>query len=104
SRARLAPSHRISRRDRADLSMVSGERDMNTPRVGVVGVGHIGKNHARLYAELPSAQFTAIYDTDRAVAEQRAAEFGVKAVASLEEFAEQIDAASIATTTSTQFD
>jgi predicted dehydrogenase len=73
-------------------------------RVGVVGVGHIGKNHARLYAELPAAEFTAIYDTDRAVAEERATEFGVKAVASLEEFANEIDAASIATPTSTHFE
>jgi predicted dehydrogenase len=84
--------------------MVFAKQDVKAPRVGVVGVGHIGKNHARLYAELPHAQFTAIYDTDRAVAEQRAAEFGVKAVASLEEFAEQVDAASIATPTSTHFE
>jgi predicted dehydrogenase len=77
---------------------------MKTPRVGVVGVGHIGKNHARLYAELPNAQFTAIYDTDRAVAAQWAAEFGVNAAASLEEFADQIDAASIATPTNTHFE
>ena len=34
---------------------------MKKLRVGVVGVGHIGKNHARLYAELPGAQLTAIY-------------------------------------------
>ena len=84
--------------------MVPGKRSVNTPRVGVVGVGHIGKNHARLYATLQSARFTAIYDTDRAVAEARAAEFGVKAVASLEEFAEEVDAASIATPTSTHFE
>ena len=84
--------------------MVSGKRDVKAPRVGVVGVGHIGKNHARLYAEIARAQFTAIYDTDRAVAEQCAAEFGVKPVASLEEFAEQVDAASIATPTSTHFE
>ena len=77
---------------------------MKTPRVGVVGVGHIGKNHARLYAEIARTQFTAIYDTDRAVAEQRAAEFGVKAVASLDEFAEMVDAASIATPTNTHFE
>lgn len=77
---------------------------MKVPRVGVVGVGHIGKNHARLYSELAGAQFTAIYDTDRAVAAQRAAEFGVKTAASLEEFAEQIDAASIATPTNTHFE
>ena len=84
--------------------MVSGKRDVKAPRVGVVGVGHIGKNHARLYAEIARAQFTAIYDTDRAVAEERAAEFDVKAVASLDEFAEQVDAASIATPTSTHFE
>src|SRR3954470_8676480 len=84
--------------------MVPGKRNVKKPRVGVVGVGHIGKNHARLYAELASAEFTAIYDTDRAVAEARAAEFGVKAVATLEEFAEQIDAASIATPTDSHFE
>jgi predicted dehydrogenase len=84
--------------------MVPGTRSVKTPRVGVVGVGHIGKNHARLYAELASGRFTAIYDTDRAVAEERAAEFGVKAVASLEEFAEEVDAASIATPTGTHFE
>jgi predicted dehydrogenase len=84
--------------------MVSAKQDVKAPRVGVVGVGHIGKNHARLYAELSSAQFTVIYDTDRAVAEQRAAEFGVTAAASLEEFAKQVDAASIATPTNTHFE
>src|SRR5256714_5793523 len=84
--------------------MVSETRSVKRPRVGVVGVGHIGKNHARLYAELPGGQFTAIYDTDRAVAEKCAAELGVEAVASLKEFAEQVDAASIATPTSTHFE
>ena len=53
--------------------MVSEKQDMKAPRMGVVGVGHIGKNHARLYAEIAPGQFTAIYDTDHAVAEQRAA-------------------------------
>src|SRR4051812_46617732 len=84
--------------------MVSGKRGVKKPRVGVVGVGHIGKNHARLYAELPEGEFSAIYDTDRAIAEERAAEFGVKAVASLAEFAEHVDAASIATPTITHFE
>src|SRR5436853_3411609 len=77
---------------------------MNKLRVGVVGVGHIGKNHARLYAELSGAQFTAIYDTDAARAREHANEFGVAAVSSLEEFAEKVDAASIATPTNTHFE
>ena len=84
--------------------MVSGKQGVKTLRVGVVGVGHIGKNHARLYAEMPSALFTAIYDTDDDIARQRSAEFGVKPATSLEDFAEQVDAASIATPTSTHFE
>jgi predicted dehydrogenase len=77
---------------------------MKKLRVGVVGVGHIGKNHARLYAELSGAQFTAIYDTDQASAHRLSHEFGTVAAASLEEFAEEVDAASIATPTNTHFD
>ena len=84
--------------------MVFGKQGVKAPRVGVVGVGHIGKNHARLYAEMPGAQFTAIYDTDRAVAEQYAKEFGTRAVGSLAEFAEAVEAASIATPTNTHFE
>lgn len=77
---------------------------MSKLRVGVVGVGHIGKNHARLYADQSAAQFTALYDIDRAKAEQMAREYGVVAAASLEELAEQVDAASIATPTNTHFE
>jgi predicted dehydrogenase len=77
---------------------------MKALRVGVVGVGHIGKNHARLYAELSGGQFTAIHDTDEARARRLADEFGIAAAASLEEFAGQVDAASIATPTNTHFD
>lgn len=77
---------------------------MTKPRVGVVGVGHIGKNHARLYAELPSADFTAVYDIERSRAEKIARDFGVRAAESLQDFAEQVDAASVATTTSAHFD
>ncbi|HEY2614341.1 MAG TPA: Gfo/Idh/MocA family oxidoreductase, partial [Chthoniobacterales bacterium] len=76
---------------------------MKKLRVGVVGVGHIGKNHARLYAELSSVQFTAIFDGDAARAGTLAAEFGVHAAASLDEFATLVDAASIATPTNTHF-
>src|SRR5204863_3572023 len=77
--------------------------EMKKLRVGVVGVGHIGKNHARLYAEIPEAQFTAIYDTDQAKAHRVAEEFGVAAASSLEEFTEKVEAASIATPTNTHF-
>jgi predicted dehydrogenase len=77
---------------------------MKKLRVGVVGVGHIGKNHARLYAELPGAQLAAIYDTDQTKAGRLAEEFGTVAAPSLEEFSQEVEAASIATPTNTHFD
>ena len=77
---------------------------MSKIRVGVVGVGHIGKNHARLYADLPAADFTAVYDIDQPRAEQIAKDFGVSVAHSLEDFAGQVDAASVAATTSAHFE
>jgi len=73
---------------------------MKRPRVGVVGVGHIGSNHARLYAEIAAADFTAVHDVDLARAGAIAKKYGAAAAKSLEEFAELVDAASVSTPTS----
>ena len=73
-------------------------------RVGVVGVGHIGSNHARLYAEVPSAEFTAVYDVDVARGNAIGKKFGATPVKSLGEFIEMVDAASVATPTSTHYE
>ena len=76
---------------------------MKNLRVGVVGVGHIGKNHARLYAETEAVDFAAIYDTDATTARDIAQQYEVRATNSLEEFSELIDAASVATPTNSHF-
>lgn len=77
---------------------------MNSIRVGVIGVGHIGINHARLYAALSGAQFSAIFDTDAQRAAEVAQQFNVTAAASLAQFSEMVDAVSIATPTETHFE
>jgi len=64
-------------------------------------VGHIGSNHARLYSELPSVEFTSIYDLDAIRANTIGKKYDLIPAKSLEQFAEMIDAASIATPTST---
>ena len=76
---------------------------MKKLRVGVVGVGHIGSNHARIYSELPNAELVAILDIDPARADEIGGKYKAKAVASLNEFAGMIDAASVATPTSAHF-
>src|SRR6266567_1490035 len=77
---------------------------MKKLRVGVVGVGHIGSNHARLYAEIPSTDFTAVYDVDLPKGNAIGKKFGATSAKSLDEFIEMIDAASIATPTNTHYE
>jgi predicted dehydrogenase len=77
---------------------------MKKLRVGVVGVGHIGSNHARLYAEIPSAEFTAVYDVDVARGNAIAKKFATTPARSLDEFIEMVDAASVATPTNTHYE
>lgn len=76
---------------------------MKQVRVGVVGVGHIGSNHARIYAELPQASLAAVYDTDSGRAQEIAQKHGLTPAASIDAFAHAIDAASIATPTHSHF-
>jgi predicted dehydrogenase len=76
---------------------------MKKLRIGVVGVGHIGSNHARIYSELPNAELDAILDIDPARADEIGGKYKAKAVASLNEFAGMVDAASVATPTSAHF-
>jgi predicted dehydrogenase len=76
---------------------------MKNLRVGVVGVGHIGSNHARLYSEIPSAEFTAVYDVDAITNRTIATKFRTTPAGSLDEFISMIDAASVATPTNTHY-
>src|SRR6184192_618405 len=77
---------------------------MKKLRVGVVGVGHIGSNHARLYAEIPSADFSAVYDLDLARGHTIGRKFDAVTAKSLDEFIEMVDAASVATPTNTHYE
>src|SRR5437660_5592895 len=77
---------------------------MKNLRVGVVGVGHIGSNHARLYSEIRSAEFTAVYDVDPISNRTIAIKFGPTPAKSLDEFIGMVDAASVATPTDTHYE
>ena len=68
-------------------------------RVAVVGAGQFGAQHARVYRELPDAELAGVYDADPARARAVAAQFGCRLLASLDEVAEQAQAASIAVPT-----
>jgi len=67
--------------------------------VGVVGVGHLGRHHARLYAGLPGVRLVGVADHDFERAQKIAAEYGCLAFREASELAGRVSAASIATPT-----
>ena len=81
---------------------------MSSPlRVGVLGTGSLGKEHARLYAALAATgvvEFAGIYDINPEHAARVAGKHGVRAFNSLEEIAAASDALSIVTPTTTHFE
>jgi predicted dehydrogenase len=78
-----------------------------TIRVAVLGVGHLGKEHARVYADLDRGHemdFSGVFDADSIHARHIAERHGVRAFESIEQLEEASDAVSVVTPTSTHFD
>jgi predicted dehydrogenase len=76
-------------------------------RVAVLGAGALGKEHARLYAELAAAgkvNFVGVYDVAPDTARRASEKLRVRAFKSAEEAAAASDALSIVTPTTTHFD
>jgi predicted dehydrogenase len=80
--------------------MTAARGSAESLRLGVVGVGVMGSNHARVIAELPGIEFVGVADPDRPQANFVAQTLGCKAVGHLDELIELgIDAATIAAPT-----
>lgn len=73
-------------------------------KVGVVGVGHLGRLHARLYKEVPDAQLVGLFDTNTEKTRSLAAELKVQAFDSLLDLILAVDAVNIVTPTTTHFE
>lgn len=68
-------------------------------RVGVVGVGDFGRNHARVYRELPDAELVGVADANAERARRVATEFGTSVLEDLDGLAGRVDAVSLAVPT-----
>ncbi|HET6231177.1 MAG TPA: Gfo/Idh/MocA family oxidoreductase [Longimicrobiaceae bacterium] len=68
-------------------------------RAGVVGVGSLGFHHARILREVEGVQMAGVYDGNPERAAKVAADLGVRAFGSLDEFLSNVDAAVVAVTT-----
>lgn len=74
---------------------------MNNIRVGVIGVGHLGFHHARIYSALDGVQLVGVVDSDLDRAMKASAEFGAPMFTECQELlAEGVDAVSVVVPTS----
>ena len=71
----------------------------NKVKTGVVGVGHLGKHHAKHYSKIKSADLVGVYDTDKNQAKKIAKELKTKAYDSLDDMLDHLDGVSIVTPT-----
>jgi len=77
-------------------------KDKNT-RIGLLGLGNMGKNHLRNLSMIKQVELAFIYDIDKKLMDQTAEQYSVKAADNLEQELENVDAVIIATPTHTHF-
>lgn len=68
-------------------------------KTAVVGVGHLGRIHAQIYADNPGAELAYVVDTNRSQASELAEKLGCTAIPDSRELPDDIEAVSIAVPT-----
>ncbi|MDI6778846.1 MAG: Gfo/Idh/MocA family oxidoreductase [Bacteroidota bacterium] len=77
---------------------------MEKLNVGVIGVGHLGALHTKMFSTIESANLIGVFDVNFDLAQKIATEFNTKQFDSLKELLDKVDAVNIATPTKTHFD
>jgi predicted dehydrogenase len=72
-------------------------------RAGVVGVGHMGQYHTRVYAELWDVDLVGVVDTDPERASREASRYGALAFGDHRDLVGRVDVASVAVPTDQHF-
>ncbi|MDY0082126.1 MAG: Gfo/Idh/MocA family oxidoreductase [Ignavibacteriaceae bacterium] len=77
---------------------------MGKLNVGVIGVGHLGKLHAKMFTQIANCNLAGVFDLNFTEAEKTADEFKTTAFHSIDELLEKVNAVSIAATTSAHYE
>ena len=76
---------------------------MTSLRAGVIGVGHLGQHHARLYAALPDSTLIGVMDKDAGRSRTIADRYGARSFDRLADLLSEVDLVSIAVPTSAHY-
>jgi len=77
---------------------------MKELKVGVIGVGHLGKHHARIYHKLNDVELIGVADVDEKVGKKVANKFGCLFFSDFKELLELCDSVSLVTPTPTHYE
>ncbi len=77
---------------------------MEKLKIGVIGTGHLGKFHIKLYKQIDDCDLVGIFDINNAAAQNAGNEFGVKVFDDVEDLLNEVNAVSIAAPTSAHYE
>lgn len=72
-------------------------------KVGIIGTGHLGKLHTKLFKEITNCELIGIHDIDEAKLNSVSQEFTVAPFSNIDDLLNQVDAVSIVSTTSAHY-
>ena len=77
---------------------------VNPVRVAVIGVGYLGKIHAKIYHGMENVELVAVVDIDEEAAAETASRYGCEGLTTAGDLLDRVDAVSIAVPTSAHLD
>ncbi|MHB8852165.1 MAG: Gfo/Idh/MocA family protein [Ignavibacteriaceae bacterium] len=77
---------------------------MEKLKIGVIGTGHLGKLHTKMFSEISNCELVGIYDANIEQAKSVGKEFGVTVFESIEELLNSVNAVSVAATTRAHYE
>jgi predicted dehydrogenase len=77
---------------------------MEKLKIGVIGTGHLGKLHTKMFTEIENCELVGIYDSNFDQAKNVSEEFKVSAANTIDELLDKVDAVSVAAITSAHYE
>ena len=77
---------------------------MNKLKIGVIGTGHLGKLHIKMFKQIENCELVGIYDVNENQAKNAGDEYDVKTYNNINDLLKVTDALSIAATTSSHYE
>ena len=77
---------------------------MNNLKIGIIGIGHLGKLHVKMFKHIKNCEIIGVYDKNFIQSKSAASEYNVNEFEDLDDLLNKVDAVSVAATTSSHYE